>query len=341
MIFPFTQPYFFQSSEVLLPLHGVPMSPKTDLPKKLRDNIARVIIGKDEVIELALTAFLAGGHLLVEDVPGLAKTLLARAIARSVEAQFQRVQFTPDLLPSDITGVSIYNEREHLFEFRRGPVFANILLGDELNRATPRTQSALLEAMEERQVTVDGISHPLPNPFFVMATQNPVEQQGVYPLPEAQVDRFLMQISIGYPSAADEVRIIESRLAGSPLDELKPVLSVEELLDIQKAVRRIHVDSTVSQYVVRLVDATRRHPDLILGGSPRASLSLLLSGQALAFLRGEPFVTPDLIKALAPPVLRHRLIVRPQSVLGGRTPDQIIRELLDEIPVPLLTGEFI
>ena len=315
------------------------MAGRTDIPRALRDNIARVIVGKDATIDLVLTALLAGGHILVQDVPGLGKTLLARALAKSVDARFQRVQFTPDLLPSDITGVSIFNERDRAFEFRPGPVFANILLGDELNRATPRTQSALLEAMEERQVTVDGVTHPLPAPFFVIATQNPVEQEGVYALPEAQLDRFLMQVSIGYPSQPDEVRIIRGQLDRAPLEELQPVADVAALATLQRQVRGIHIDETIAQYAVRLVDATRNHPDLLLGASPRASLSLLVSAQALACVRSQRYVRAELIKELAPPVLRHRLIVRPKAVLAGRTPDQIVRELLGDVPLPLTVDE--
>ena len=315
------------------------MAGRTDIPRTLRDNIARVIVGKDGAIDLVLTALLAGGHILIQDVPGLGKTLLARALAKSVDARFQRVQFTPDLLPSDITGVSIFNERDRAFEFRPGPVFANILLGDELNRATPRTQSALLEAMEERQVTVDGVTHPLPAPFFVIATQNPVEQEGVYALPEAQLDRFLMQISIGYPSQPDEVRIIRGQLDRVPLEELGPVTDVAALATLQRQVRAIHIDETIAQYAVRLVDATRGHPDLLLGASPRASLSLLVSAQALACVRSQRYVRAELIKELAPPVLRHRLIVRPKAILAGRTPDQIVRELLGDVPLPLTVDE--
>lgn len=317
------------------------MAGRTDIPRSLRDNIARVIVGKDQVIELVLTSLLAGGHILIQDVPGLGKTLMARALARSVTGRFQRIQFTPDLLPSDITGVSIFNERDRVFEFRPGPVFANILLGDELNRATPRTQSALLEAMEERQVTVDGVTNPLPQPFFVIATQNPVEQEGVYALPEAQLDRFLMQISIGYPSQPDEVRIIRGQLGRVPLEELEPVTDVDQIALLQKQVRGIHIDETIAQYAVRLVDATRNHPDLLLGASPRASLALLVSAQALARIRSQQYVRADMIKELALPVLRHRLIVRPKAILAGRTADQIVRELLADVPLPLTVDELV
>lgn len=306
--------------------HGVAVS--------LRRNIGRVIIGKDETVDLVVTALLAGGHVLIEDVPGLGKTLLAKALARSINGLFARVQFTPDLLPSDVTGTSVYNEPERRFEFRPGPVFTNVLLADELNRATPRTQSALLEAMEERQVSVDGTTHILPDPFFVIATQNPVEQQGVYDLPEAQLDRFLMQVSVGYPSRPDEVSIIRSQLTGQPLEGLEPVMSPEDLLAARRAVRTVFVDDTLLDYAVRLAEATRAHPELILGASPRASLALVAASQALTWLEGRDYVRPDTLKVLAAPVLRHRLVLKPQALLAGRTADRIITELLDTVEVP-------
>jgi MoxR-like ATPase len=314
-------------------------SPQRGVVRKLRENIAKVIIGKDEVIELALAALLARGHILIEDVPGLGKTLLARALARSIDGVFRRIQFTPDLLPSDVTGTSIFNERERVFEFRQGPVFANILLGDELNRATPRTQSSLLEAMEERQVSTDSATHALPPLFFVIATQNPVEQQGVYTLPEAQLDRFLMQISVGYPRRRDEIGIVRSQLQALPIDSVEPVATVDEIVEAQRAVRRIHIDETVIAYAVRIADATRNHPDLILGASPRASLALVTAGQALAFIGGFQHVLPDIIKRLAAPVLRHRLILKPQSLIGGKTPDMVIGELLESVELPLTSSE--
>ncbi|MBX7246287.1 MAG: MoxR family ATPase [Candidatus Sumerlaeaceae bacterium] len=301
----------------------------------LRRNIQKVIIGKDDVIDLVLTALLARGHILIEDVPGLGKTLLAKALARSIDSSFQRIQFTPDLLPSDVTGNSFYNDREHAFEFRRGPVFANILLGDELNRATPRTQSALLEAMEEHQVTVDGQTHPLPPLFFVAATQNPVEQQGVYTLPEAQLDRFLMQISVGYPARADEIAIIQGQIETTPLDSLQPVAKIEDVVAAQKQVRQVHADETIADYVVRIAEASRTHPDVILGASPRGSLGLLVAAQAMTFLSGADYVSPDTVKKLAAPVLRHRLMLKPTSVLAGRTPDQVIHDVLDRAELPL------
>lgn len=301
---------------------------------RLRQNIGRVIIGKSETVDLVVAALLAGGHVLIQDVPGLGKTLLAKALARSINGQFSRIQFTPDLLPSDVTGTSIYNEPERRFEFRPGPVFTNVLLADELNRATPRTQSALLEAMEERQVSADGQTHALPAPFFVIATQNPVEQQGVYDLPEAQLDRFVMQVSLGYPRREDEVSIIRGQLLERPLEALGAVATSEEILAAQQAVRTVYVDDTLVDYAVRLSEATRQHPELILGASPRASLSLVVAAQAMTWLEAREYVRPDTVKDLATPVLRHRLMLKPQALLAGRTPDRIIAELLDTVEVP-------
>lgn len=299
------------------------------------DNIRQVIIGKDEVIELVLSALLADGHLLIEDVPGVGKTLLAKSIARSINATFKRVQFTPDLLPTDITGVSIFNQKQQEFEFREGPIFTNILLADEINRATPRTQSSLLEGMEERQVTVDGKSYTLPRPFFVIATQNPIEQQGVYHLPEAQLDRFIMRINIGYPAHGAELQIIDAQQYKHPIHEIAAVASIEDILQLQNQVKDIYVDQTLRDYIVQIVERTREHKELLLGASPRASLALFRVSQALALIRGQEFVTPDIIQKLAKPVMRHRLILQPHSQLGGITADKIIDEIIRQIPIPV------
>lgn len=299
------------------------------------DNIRQVIIGKDEVIELVLSALLADGHLLIEDVPGVGKTLLAKSIARSINATFKRVQFTPDLLPTDITGVSIFNQKQQEFEFREGPIFTNILLADEINRATPRTQSSLLEGMEERQVTVDGKSYTLPRPFFVIATQNPIEQQGVYHLPEAQLDRFIMRINIGYPAHGAELQIIDAQQYKHPIHEIGAVASIEDILHLQNQVKDIYVDQSLRDYIVQIVERTREHKELLLGASPRASLALFRISQALALIRGQEFVTPDIIQKLAKPVMRHRLILQPHSQLGGITADKIIDEIIRQIPIPV------
>jgi MoxR-like ATPase len=316
--------------------HGTPSIDPADLPEALRRNLARVILGKPESIERLLIAILANGHVLIEDVPGVGKTLAARALARSFHGSFRRVQFTPDLLPADITGVPVLDPRDQSFHFRPGPLFANILLADELNRATPRTQAALLEAMEERQVTVDGTSHPLPRPFIVLATQNPIEQQGVYDLPEAQLDRFLLQVTLGYPDADTEVEIISSQLLNLPIESLQPVATPADLQAAQESVRRIHVDATLLRYAVDLCAATRAHSEIALGASPRASLGLIRAGQASAYLRREAFVTPEILRELALPVLRHRLILKPYANLSGRTAPDVISEIVQTTPLPLL-----
>jgi MoxR-like ATPase len=304
--------------------------------RRLVDNIRQVIVGKDETIVRLVAALLANGHVLLEDVPGTGKTLLARALARSLDVSFRRIQFTPDLLPSDLTGVAVYNQKSTEFEFRPGPLFAGILLADELNRATPRTQSALLEAMEERTVSVDGTTHPLPAPFFVLATQNPIEQHGVYDLPEAQLDRFLVRLGLGYASREEERRIVEAQRLHHPFDDLAAVATGAEVLAAQRSLREsIEVEPNISDYIVRVVAATREHRDVVLGASPRASLALYRLSQAHAWLDGETFVTPDRVKALAPSVLCHRLVLKPQSRLAGTTPAQVVEAILRAVEVPV------
>ena len=298
-------------------------------------NVERVVVGKRREVELAVTALVCQGHVLIEDVPGVGKTILARSLARSVGCTFKRIQFTPDLLPTDVTGVSIYNQKTGEFEYRPGPVLAQVVLADEINRATPKTQSALLESMEERQVTVDGQTHHLPRPFMVLATQNPIEYEGTFPLPEAQLDRFLVRISLGYPSAADELTILEGQRLVHPIEHLEPVVDAAELLQIQQAVRQqVHVDALIREYIVSIVGATRQHPDVYLGASPRGSLALFRTGQAWAALQGRDYVIPDDVKALAEPTLAHRLIVSPAARIKGITGQAVIAEILESIPVP-------
>jgi MoxR-like ATPase len=299
------------------------------------ENVERVIVGKREVIELVMVALLCEGHVLIEDVPGTGKTMLARAVAASLGLTFKRLQCTPDLLPNDITGVSVYNQRSGEFEFRAGPAFVHILLADEINRATPRTQSALLESMGEGQVTVDGVTYPLARPFLVLATQNPIEYEGTFPLPEAQLDRFLLKLSVGYPSSDEEGQILLNLQREHPIASLGQVVDGSGILDLQRIVWEVHVDETVRAYVVRLIHATRGHPDLALGASPRGSLALFKTAQALAALRGRDFVLPDDVKELAVPALVHRLIVRPESALRGYTPERVLGDLLRTTPLEL------
>jgi MoxR-like ATPase len=302
---------------------------------RVTENVKRVIVSKDEVIELAMVALLCEGHVLIEDVPGIGKTTLAKSLARSLDCTFQRIQFTPDLLPSDVTGIYFFNQKAQEFQFRPGPVMSQILLADEINRATPRTQSALLEAMQERQITVDGETKPLPRPFLVLATQNPIELEGTFPLPEAQVDRFLLKIKIGYPTEEEENRILLRFEQDDPLEDLQPVATASELLTLQAEVQRIRVERSVREYVVRVVRATREHPSVDLGVSPRGTLALYKTAQALAAIRGRDYVIPDDAKELAPYVLTHRILISPQTRLRGRTPEEVVMEVIDEVPVPV------
>lgn len=306
-----------------------------EIATRLRQNIQKVIVGKDEIIDLALIAMLTNGHLLLEDVPGTGKTTLAKTIAASLGCSFHRVQFTPDLLPSDVTGIYFYNQKEQAFEFRPGPIFAQILLADEINRATPRTQAALLEAMQERQVTVDIATHTLPRPFLVMATQNPVELEGTFPLPEAQLDRFLLKIAIGYPSADEENALLLRFERQDPLETLEKVVDPEEILTMQTEVRSVRVEESVRQYVVNICRATRSHEDIMLGASPRATMALYHTSKARAAIHGRDFVIPDDVKLLAPFVLTHRLVVNPQTRLRGRQTADIIRDIVNTVLVPV------
>jgi MoxR-like ATPase len=307
----------------------------SEFAPRLIANVETVIVGKRTQIEWLLAAMLCQGHVLIEDVPGTGKTMLARAAAASLGLSFKRVQCTPDLLPNDITGVSVFNQQTGGFEFRPGPVFVNILLADEINRATPRTQAALLEAMQEQQVTVDGVTHALPRPFLVLATQNPIEFEGTFPLPEAQLDRFLMRLSLGYPAAADEIAVLRGQRQGHPVEVVRPVGAGEELLALAAQVSAVHVDETVERYCQALASATRAHPDLALGASTRGTLALYKTAQALAALRGRDYVTPDDVKVMAPLTLPHRLIVKPESQLRGRTAETVLKEILEKTPLGL------
>jgi len=296
--------------------------------------VESVIEGKAEAVRLALTVLLAEGHVLIEDVPGVGKTMLAKALARSTDCSVRRVQFTPDLLPSDITGVSAYNQERRDFEFKPGPVFANIVVGDEINRASPKTQSALLECMEERQVTVDGTTYPLAPPFMVIATQNPIEMEGTYPLPEAQRDRFTARISMGYPSPESELAMLDTHGSSSPLEELEPVARAEDMRELIAAVRKVHVADALKQYVIKLVTATRSTPELRLGASPRATLHLLRASRARAALDGRDFVIPDDVQALALPVLAHRLLPSAEALVARQLPEQVLAAIVGQVPLP-------
>jgi MoxR-like ATPase len=302
--------------------------------ERLVNHLEKVIVGKRKPVELIVVGLLCQGHILIEDVPGVGKTVLARSLAKLLGCSFNRLQFTPDMLPSDVTGVSIFHQSKKIFEFHPGPLFAQIVLVDEINRATPKTQAALLEAMEERQVTVDGTTHPLPRPFMVLATQNPIEYEGTFPLPEAQLDRFLLRIRLGYPSPSDEVDIMNRQQIQHPIEKLKTVIDLTELIDAMEAIKRTHVSEPIQKYIVDLTNQTRHHQDVYLGASPRGSLGLYRSGQALASLKGREFVIPDDIKELAVPVLAHRVIVGTAARLRELSPERIVSEILETVPVP-------
>jgi len=304
------------------------------ITSQLIENMERVIVGKRHIVEMMIIGLLCQGHILIEDVPGVGKTVLARSLARSLGCTFSRLQFTPDMLPSDITGVSIFNQATREFEFRPGPIFAQIILVDEINRATPKTQAALLEAMEERQVTVDGITHILPKPFLVAATQNPIEYEGTFPLPEAQLDRFLLRVRLGYPNYSDEISILEMQQLRHPIDFLYPVVNEDELTRDIERVKKIFVSAPVKKYIIDLISQTRQNDDLYLGASPRGSLALYRTGQAMAFMKNRDYVLPDDIKNLAMPVLSHRVIVSPAARLRELSSSKIIEEILDQVPVP-------
>ena len=303
--------------------------------RKIRENVQKVIVGKDDVINLALVGVLCEGHILLEDVPGIGKTTLARALAASLGCTFKRIQFTPDLLPSDVTGINWFNQKSQEFEFRPGPVITQVVLADEINRATPRTQSSLLEAMQEQQVTIDGVTHPLPRPFLVLATQNPVELEGTFPLPEAQIDRFLLRIVIGYPSEGEENAILDRYRVSSQIPELLPVTTPSEIIQMQDERSKVRVEESVRDYVVRVARATREHNEVQLGASPRATMALYHSAQAWAAIHGRDFVLPDDIKLMAPHVLTHRLMVSPQAQLRGRQPSQLVADIVDSVSVPV------
>lgn len=310
------------------------MQDAMDVARRIRNNIAQVIVGKEEVIDLLLSALLGNGHVLLEDVPGTGKTLLAKALARSMDGSFRRIQFTPDLLPSDLSGINFYNQKSGEFEFRPGPLFTEVLLADEINRATPRTQSSLLECMEERQVTIDGTTHELAGIFFVMATQNPIDNQGTFPLPEAQLDRFLMRIAMGYPSYQEGIDILQRYSSHNPLLELAPAASAEEISEAQRRTAEVYVTEDLLGYIVAVTEATRKHPEVRLGASPRASGALLRAAKGYAFVQGRDYVVPDDIKAIAVPVLAHRLLLRQGLNLGESREAGIVRQILNEVTVP-------
>ena len=310
------------------------LSVSVTIARKIIENVSTVIVGKDSIIEQALAALIAEGHIIIEDVPGVGKTMLAKSIAASIGCSFRRIQFTPDLLPSDVTGISIYNQNKAEFEFRQGPLMSQLVLADEINRATPKTQSALLEAMEESQVTVDGVTHALERPFLVMATQNPIEYEGTFPLPESQLDRFLLRISLGYPNADEELAIIEQQELEHPILSLKPVVQPQDIIDLQNSAKSIYVDKLIRQYIVNITSLTRTREQISLGASPRASLGLFRASRSLALLKGRDYVIPDDVKNLVAPVLAHRLVLSPAARMNGISIFQILSDLLEFIPVP-------
>jgi MoxR-like ATPase len=310
------------------------MADVQEIANRIVENVERVIIGKRQSVQLTVLGLLCQGHILIEDVPGVGKTVLAKALSKSVGCKFQRIQFTPDMLPSDVTGISVFNQKTREFEFRPGPIHAQIVLVDEINRATPKTQSALLESMEERQVTVDGHTYKLETPFMVLATQNPIEYEGTFPLPEAQLDRFMLRIRLGYPSKADEMIVLDRQRQSHPIDQLEQAVSVEELLAAQETIKEIYIDEQVKQYIVEVVRQTREHPDVYLGSSTRGALAIYRLGQARAAMFGRDFVLPDDVKALATVALSHRIIVGPAARIKDIEPDAIVQEILDRVTVP-------
>jgi MoxR-like ATPase len=304
------------------------------IAERITANVEEVIVGKHEAVLLTTIALLCEGHVLIEDVPGTGKTMLAKAVSKSLGCSFRRIQFTPDMLPSDVTGVSVFNQKTREFEFRPGPVIAQIVLTDEINRATPKTQSALLEAMEERQITVDGVTYPMERPFLVLATQNPIEYEGTFPLPEAQLDRFMMRIDLGYPETQDEITMLERQHQSHPITHIEQVVSREELLEAQQKIKNVFMNDLVKEYIVKLVNATRKHPDVYLGSSPRGSIALYKTSQARAAILGRDYVIPDDLKALAMVTLAHRLIISPSARIKNVDPRAVIQEILDSTPVP-------